>query len=89
MTDDLRAEGYARELVNKIQNMRKSSGFQVTDRITVAVSSEAEAVMAAMDCFREYIMTETLADSLDKLSTNDGMEWNINEHKTLIRVTKV
>ncbi len=89
LTDELRAEGYARELVNKIQNMRKSNGFQVTDRITVAISSEAEAVIAAMNSFREYIMTETLADSLEQLSQNDGMEWNINEHKTLIRVTKV
>jgi len=89
LTDDLLAEGYARELVNKIQNMRKASGFDVTDRINVDLSS-SEQVISSADEFAEYIKSETLADNLRfKDNVPDGQDWNINGEKAVIQVTRV
>ena len=63
VTDELRREGVAREIVKKIQAMRKDSGFEITDRIEVTVSA-SEASDAAVEQFREYICNQVLADSL-------------------------
>ncbi|MEP0829275.1 MAG: isoleucine--tRNA ligase, partial [bacterium] len=62
--DNLRDEGFAREMVNKIQNMRKSSGFEVTDRISVLVKTE-EPLLSAVLRYNDYICQETLADQID------------------------
>ena len=63
VTDDLRREGIAREIVKKIQAVRKDSGFDITDRIAVVLSS-SEASDAAVEQFRDYICNQVLADSL-------------------------
>ena len=63
VTDDLRREGIAREIVKKIQAIRKDSGFEITDRIAVTLSSN-EASDAAVEQFREYICNQVLADTL-------------------------
>ena len=63
VTDELRREGVAREIVKKIQALRKDSGFDITDRIEVTVSA-SEASDAAVEQFREYICNQVLADSL-------------------------
>ena len=63
VTDDLRREGIAREIVKKIQAVRKDSGFDITDRISVLISS-SEQSNAAVEQFREYICNQVLADSL-------------------------
>ena len=63
VTDELRREGVAREIVKKIQALRKDSGFDITDRIEVTVSA-SEASDAAVELFREYICNQVLADSL-------------------------
>ena len=71
VTDDLRREGVAREIVKKIQAMRKESGFDIVDRIAVAIAS-SEATDAAVAQFRDYICNQVLADEL-KISDNvDG-----------------
>jgi isoleucyl-tRNA synthetase len=62
--DTLRAEGLARELVNRIQNLRKDSGFEVTDRISVRLSDHP-IIHPVLTAFGEYIKAEVLADSLD------------------------
>ncbi|MBD3391782.1 MAG: isoleucine--tRNA ligase [Chitinivibrionales bacterium] len=64
ITDALREEGHARELVNRIQNMRKSADFNVTDRITVACQCPDE-LKNAVEQHRDYICAETLATSLN------------------------
>ncbi len=90
LDEELVHEGYARELINKIQNMRKASGFEITDRIVVALSS-TEQVEKAAQKHNEFIRAETLADEL-KLSVNSDdnvQEWNINGEKTKISVVKV
>ncbi len=60
LTDELRKEGLARELVNRIQNIRKDSGFEVTDKIRVTFEKN-EIVSAAVASFRDYITTQVLA----------------------------
>jgi isoleucyl-tRNA synthetase len=71
VTDDLRREGVAREIVKKIQAMRKESGFDIVDRIAVAIAS-SEATDAAVEQFNTYICNQVLADEL-KISDNvDG-----------------
>jgi isoleucyl-tRNA synthetase len=64
LTDELRAEGMARELVNRIQNLRKSKDFNVTDRINVRVEHH-EMLMPAIKLYSDYIKAEVLADSLE------------------------
>ncbi len=71
LTDDLKAEGIARELVNRIQNIRKSSDFNVTDRITVKLQKH-EAIVPAVEQFGDYIQAEVLANSLELADSVDG-----------------
>jgi len=63
ITPELRQEGMARELINRIQNLRKSSGFEVTDRIEVVIEPNA-ALEEAMDRFGSYVCAQTLARSI-------------------------
>jgi isoleucyl-tRNA synthetase len=91
LSDDLRDEGYAREMVNKIQNMRKSSGFEVTDRITVEIKTD-EPLLSAVKRFEQYICRETLADQIALVSRispdKNGKNWNINGTMADIAVIK-
>ncbi|GAA4294913.1 isoleucine--tRNA ligase [Aestuariibaculum suncheonense] len=64
ITDDLRKEGIARELINRIQNLRKDSGFELTDRIDVILQKD-EQVANAVDANMAYIKAETLANGLE------------------------
>ena len=76
VTDELRREGVAREIVKKVQAIRKDSGFEITDRISVVLSS-SEVSDAAVEQFREYICNQVLADSLEvnaALSEGDDIE---------------
>jgi isoleucyl-tRNA synthetase len=63
VTEELRREGIARELVSKIQNIRKSSGFEISDRIAVTLTSN-ENTDAAIEEHKAYICNQVLADSL-------------------------
>lgn len=76
LTPELEAEGMARELVNRIQNIRKSRDFNVTDRIRITLQ-EAPSVQAAVTQFGDYICQETLADVLElipNLQTGELLE---------------
>jgi isoleucyl-tRNA synthetase len=64
ITPELRIEGYAREFVNRIQNMRKDAGFEVTDRITIFFSGGG-VISGALEAMKEYIMKETLAVKIE------------------------
>jgi len=63
MTPDLQAEGTARDLVNRIQNIRKEKDFNVTDRVTVTLERH-QAILAAVEKFHDYIKAEVLATDL-------------------------
>jgi isoleucyl-tRNA synthetase len=78
LTPDLLAEGMARELVNRIQNIRKNSDFNVTDRIEVAMTRHPE-VEAAVGQFGEYIKNETLANSIVFADDAEGEETELTE----------
>jgi isoleucyl-tRNA synthetase len=89
LDDELLAEGYARDLVNRIQNLRKSNDLNVTDRIKVAVQSN-EDIDAAVLKFGEYIKGETLADALDTGADVKGeeVEW-VDGGTVVLSVEKV
>ena len=63
LTDDLKKEGIARELVNRIQNLRKSKGLDITDRINVVLSDISEIKLAVAD-YKSYIASQVLADEI-------------------------
>ncbi|MBR3096317.1 MAG: class I tRNA ligase family protein, partial [Bacteroidales bacterium] len=64
ITDDLRREGIARELVNRIQNLRKTTGFEVTDRIDTTIYADDDDITAALASFGEWIGAQTLSRSV-------------------------
>ena len=63
ITEELRLEGIARELVNRIQNLRKDSGFEVTDRISITLQKQPD-LEAAVGTYGSYIMSEVLGDNI-------------------------
>lgn len=88
ITDDLRREGTARELVNRIQNLRKDSGFEVTDRISVTVEAKEDVVrsLEGENNFSDYVCAQTLANSLviaqpSEMEGAEEVEWE--DGKTL------
>lgn len=87
ITNELRNEGIARELVNRIQNMRKDSGFEVTDRITVNIQSE-QAVDQAIQSFGQYIKDETLTRELVIRDSVNGTEVEFDDIKTSVLISK-
>ena len=86
LTDELRNEGMARELINRIQNIRKESGLEITDRISVVLSPN-EAVEKSVKSFGDYIKTQVLADDL-KVEANEGQEVDFDDFKLNIKVEK-
>ncbi len=86
VTDELRKEGMARELINRIQNIRKDSGLEITDRINVTIEPHDE-VAAAVESYGDYIKTQVLADSI-VLAANEGVETEFDGFKLNIKVDK-
>ena len=88
ITDELKNEGVARELIKRIQNLRKSSGFEITDRIEITVS-EHEELLAASAQYKDYICSQVLANSLTFVPTiEDGEELDFESYKVNIKITK-
>lgn len=90
ITDILRQEGYARDLVRFIQDMRKEADFMVDDRIIVSVEANGE-LNDAMEEFSDYIMEETLCDKLEKIALDlwdFEKEVLVNDLKTTIKIKK-
>jgi len=89
LTDDLKKEGIARELVNRIQNLRKESGFELTDRISVQFQKD-EHIENAIETNLEYIKTETLTNKLDIVENLiDGIEIAFDEINTKLFIKKI
>lgn len=88
ITDDLRKEGIARELVNRIQNLRKDSGFEVTDRIDVKLQKD-DQIVAAVHSNVEYIKSETLTEDLEIMDNlNSGIEIAFDDVNTKLFIQK-
>ena len=88
INDDLRKEGIARELVNRIQNLRKDSGFEVTDRIDVQLQKDAQ-IVEAVSSNEAYIKSETLTENLQIMDiVNNGIEIVFDEVNTKLFIQK-
>ena len=90
VTEELRLEGIARELVNRIQNIRKASGFDITDKITVKLTSHSETD-SAINKYEDYIAKQVLADSIeivDTVSDENCTELDFDSFKLQVSVTK-
>ena len=88
ISDELREEGIARELVNRIQNLRKDSGFEVTDKIKVHLQKNS-ILEKAVTANEAYIKSETLTETLVfEENISDGTEIEFDEIKTKIAITK-
>ena len=90
VTDELRCEGVARELVNRIQNLRKESGFDITDRVDVVLcpgcaDADLETAVAS---FKEYICAQTLARSLSIGPADGGVPVEWENGNMIIKVTR-
>ena len=95
VSEQLRNEGVARELVNRIQNLRKDSGFEVTDKVDVRIYADGEAleeITAALASYKDYVATQTLALSIETGPAAEAgekaaeVEWN--EGKILVEATR-
>ena len=90
VTDELHREGVARELVNRIQNIRKTSGFDITDKIDVTIASNAETDQAVKE-YRDYMSRQVLANTfeiVDNLSGESVSELDFDTFKVNIRIVK-
>ncbi|MBQ3196930.1 MAG: isoleucine--tRNA ligase [Alistipes sp.] len=91
VTDELRREGVARELINRIQNIRKDSGFEVTDKIRVEIEAK-EIVAGAIEHFAAYIASQTLATEVKAATQPMGdvmVDSEIDEESLKIAVTRL
>ena len=89
VTDELRKEGLARELVNRVQNLRKSSGFDITDKIRIQLTAN-EAMDGAIEAYKEYISNQVLAVSIEMVETiSDATELDFEEFKLAVKIEKV
>jgi isoleucyl-tRNA synthetase len=90
LSEELKQEGIAREFINKIQNIRKESNFEVTDRISLQIEKH-EAYNIAVENFKEYISKQTLTaklDLIDKVSDSDAKEVEIDAGVTALVLVK-
>lgn len=85
--EGLRMEGYAREFVNRIQNLRKDSDFEVTDRIEVTISG-AKELLKAVESNKSFIQQEVLAEKITTGNNFQGEEVEIDNLEALINVKK-
>ena len=92
LTPELIQEGIARELINRIQNLRKDSGFDVTDKISIEIEKH-NAIFDAITVHQNYIATQTLAQSIvwvEKFNDTLAKEVEIDDDiKTLLKITRI
>ncbi|MTI23297.1 isoleucine--tRNA ligase [Fulvivirga sp. RKSG066] len=87
LTEDLKKEGIARDLVNRVQNLRKDMGLEVQDKIKINIEKNTDLVNAALEANREYICQETQALSLDISETVvDGNLLEMDEHRLKVKI---
>jgi len=89
ITDELRQEGLARELVNRIQNIRKNNGYEITDKIRLQISDNPE-IRQVLLTWKNYIMIQTLAESLDVMEViKDGVALDLEDMDLKMDVKKI
>lgn len=89
LSDDLRKEGIARDVVNRVQNLRKDMGLEVQDKIRITIQKVDELINSALSSNQEYICTETQAFSLELVeSLVDGKEVEMDEQTLIMKIEK-
>lgn len=89
LSDELKMEGIAREMVNRIQNMRKDMGLEVQDKISVKVEKASDLFSQSIERFGNYICEETQALSMEEVnSLADGEELDLDNEKVKVEVLK-
>jgi isoleucyl-tRNA synthetase len=88
LTEELKQEGVARDLVNRIQNLRKDMGLEVQDKIKITVSDDIHLVNASVSAFGEYIQSETQALILNLGSVPNGTQLDFDEFELKVKVEK-
>jgi len=83
VTEELKLEGIAREVVRRVQTMRKDADLEYDARIDLVLSG-SESVIRGVREWRDYIMQETLADSLEIGEVKDGKEWKLDDGRLLV-----
>ena len=95
VSEELKNEGIARELVNRIQNLRKDSNFEVTDKVDVRIYADGEAseeIITALASYKDYVASQTLALSIETRPAAEAgekaveVEWN--EGKILVEAVR-
>lgn len=88
ITENLRIEGQARELVKHIQTFRKESGFEITDRINITIE-DSDVAKNIISNFKDYISTQVLAKSFTiSPKVENGEKWNIGDTNLTIKIEK-
>ena len=88
ITEELKNEGMAREIVKRIQAYRKSSGFEITDHIHVVLSHD-DNLQKAVEAYRDYICSQVLADKLEFGAPESGEELDFEDFKISVDITKL
>lgn len=88
ITEELKNEGMAREIVKRIQAYRKSSGFEITDHIHVVLSHD-DNLQKAVEAYHDYICSQVLADKLEFGAPKSGEELDFEDFKISVDITKL
>ena len=89
LTEELRREGIARELVNRIQNLRKSSGFEITDKISITISKNPQTDDAVTE-YKDYICNQVLGTELTLADeVKDGTELSFDDFSLFVSVVRI
>ncbi|KNF08229.1 isoleucine--tRNA ligase IleS [Gottschalkia purinilytica] len=88
LTEELLNEGYAREFISKVQQMRKNNGYEMMDNINIYFNGNDD-ITKAVEAYSDYIKQETLAINIEKVSDDNLEKHNLNGHDTGIKLEKV
>ncbi|HHY78276.1 MAG TPA: isoleucine--tRNA ligase [Clostridiales bacterium] len=88
LTQELIDEGYAREFISKVQQMRKNNGYEMMDRIRIYYDGDDE-IARAVEIHKDYIMNETLAETIERVKDPSFEKQDLNNHETGIKLEKI
>jgi len=89
ISKELKLEGIARDLINRIQNSRKENGLDVIDRIEISLSTDSDELKNSIEFFKDYIKIETLCEKINILPNINGNELNIDDINFKLNVKKI
>ncbi|WP_352418801.1 isoleucine--tRNA ligase [Proteiniborus sp.] len=88
LTEELINEGYAREFISKVQQMRKNNGYEMMDNVKIYYDGDDEIAKAVND-YEDYIKKETLSVSIERVQDNSFEKHNLNDHETGLKLEKI